>query len=286
MENKIERLRESIKSNPNLTEEFKCNLGTLTDTLVTVFPDYDYSNYEKFLSDLKINNSDSIDKYSSCDVNTSTISLNTSRIFEDRIDLQHLFLNDILRMGSGMQNANESLDGFCTGLTEVISSTMNSDESMKKLNALEGLCMSVFSKIVNPQVLLDSYMSGDIGGIVIELESKGIDKDDFTRLLDSFNKLKNYNLKENSGFAECETIMIGMFGKVIDSKLKDGSLSYEDIGSEYDDFSDMIIFGKSELASMYPHYDFSNMTGFEDVKNALDKAVINSEMSDEVQMSK
>ena len=50
MENKIERLRESIKFNPNLTEEFKCNLGTLTDTLVTVFPDYDYSNYERVLS--------------------------------------------------------------------------------------------------------------------------------------------------------------------------------------------------------------------------------------------
>lgn len=286
MENKIERLRESIKSNPNLTEEFKCNLGTLTDTLVTVFPDYDYSNYEKLLSNLKVENNDSIDMYTSCDVNTSTISLNTSKIFEDRIDLQHLFLNDILRMGSGMQNANESLDGFCTGLTEVISSTMNSDESMKKLNALEGLCMAIFSKIVNPQVLLDSYMNGDIGGIGIELESMGIGKDEFTSLLDSFNKLRNQNLKENSGFTECETIMIGMFGKVIDSRLKNGSLSYEDIGSEYDDFSDMIIFGKSELVSMYPHYDFSNLIGFEDVKNALDKAVINSEIVDEVQMAK
>ena len=60
MENKIERLRESIKSNSNLTEEFKCNLGTLTDTLVTVFPDYDYSNYERMLSSLSVHNDDSV----------------------------------------------------------------------------------------------------------------------------------------------------------------------------------------------------------------------------------
>ena len=52
MEKKIESLRNSIKSNPNLSEEFKCNLGTLTDTMVTVFPEYDYSNYEAVLSSL------------------------------------------------------------------------------------------------------------------------------------------------------------------------------------------------------------------------------------------
>ena len=56
MEKKIESLRNSIKQNPNLSEEFKCNLGTLTDTMVTVFPDYDYSNYERILSTLNVKN--------------------------------------------------------------------------------------------------------------------------------------------------------------------------------------------------------------------------------------
>ena len=284
MENKIERLRESIKSNPNLTEEFKCNLGTLTDTLVTVFPDYDYSNYERVLSSLSVHSDDSINGYSSYNSESNSIGLNTSKIFEDRIDLQHLFLNNILSIGSN--NQNKSLDGFNKGLTEVISSTMNNDESMKKLNVLESLSMSIFSKIITPQVLLDSYMNNDIGSLVVELEGMGIEKDEFDKLLECFNNMGNKEVPLNSSFADAEVLMVGMFSKKTDSRLKNGDISYEDISREYDDFGDFLIFSRSELVSMYPHHDFSNLTGFENVKTAIDSAVINSEMIEDVQMTK
>lgn len=282
MENKIERLRESIKSNPNLTEEFKCNLGTLTDTLVTVFPDYDYSNYEKVLSSLSVHNDDSIDGYSSYNSESNSIGLNTSRIFEDRIDLQHLFLNNILSIG--VNNNNQSLDGFYKGLTEVISSTINNDESMKKLNVLESLSMSIFSKIVTPQVLLHSYMNNDIGSLVVELEGMGIGKDEFDKLLECFNNMGSKDV--NSSFADAEVLMVSMFSKKTDSRLKNGTISYEDISREYDDFGDFLIFSRSELVSMYPHHDFSNLVGFENVKTMVDSAVINSEMIEDVQMTK
>ena len=282
MENKIERLRESIKSNPNLTEEFKCNLGTLTDTLVTVFPDYDYSNYERVLSSLSVHNDDSIDGYSSYNSETNSIVLNTSKIFEDRIDLQHLFLNNILSIGSN--NQNKSLDGFNKGLTEVISSTINNDESMKKLNVLESLSMSIFSKIVTPQVLLDSYMNNDIGSLVVELEGMGIGKDEFDKLLECLSNMGSKDV--NSSFADAEVLMVSMFSKKTDSRLKNGTISYEDISREYDDFGDFLIFSRSELVSMYTHHDFSNLVGFENVKTMVDSAVINSEMIEDVQMTK
>ena len=282
MENKIERLRESIKSNPNLTEEFKCNLGTLTDTLVTVFPDYDYSNYERVLSSLSVHTDESIDGYSSYNSEVNSIVLNTSKIFEDRIDLQHLFLNNILSIGSN--NQNKSLDGFNKGLTEVISSTINNDESMKKLNVLESLSMSIFSKIVTPQVLLDSYMNNDIGSLVVELEGMGIGKDEFDKLLECLSNMGSKYV--NSSFGDAEVLMVSMFSKKTDSRLKNGTISYEDISREYDDFGDFLIFSRSELVSMYPHHDFSNLVGFENVKTMVDSAVINSEMIEDVQMTK
>lgn len=286
METKIERLRASIKANPNLSEEFKCNLGTLTDTLVTVFPDYDYSNYERLLSSLSIHDVDSIDTYSSYDANSNSIGFNMSKIFEDRVDLQHLFLNNILHMGSCVENANASLQGYYKGLTEVISSTMNNDESMKKLNVLESIAISIFSKITGPDVLLDGYMNGDVGSVVVDLEALGIEKEEFTKLLDSFDKMSNSELAENSSFTDAEVIMINMFGKSVDTRLKNGTITYEDIRGEYDDFSDMLIFGRSELVSMYPHHDFSSVVGFENVKSALDNAVVNSEIIEDVQITK
>ena len=177
MEKKIESLRNSIKTNPNLSEEFKCNLGTLTDAMVTVFPNYDYSNYERILSSLNIKIDNGIDGYSSYNKDYNTLLFNTDKIFESRIDLQHLFLNNLVRMGSGVGDVNPVMDGFVVGLTEVISSTMNNDESMKKLNVLENIGMGIFSKIVSPNILLDAYMTGDVGSIILELEGFGVDKE-------------------------------------------------------------------------------------------------------------
>lgn len=271
MEKKIESLRNSIKENPNLSEEFKCNLGTLTDTMVTVFPNYDYSNYEKVLSTLSIKNDCSLESYSNYNKEENILSLNTAKVFEDRIDLQHLFLNNLIRIGSGISNVNPEFNGFITGLTEVISSTMNCDESMKKLNVLESIGIRLFSKIVIPEVLFNAYITGDIGSIIVELEGLGIEKEEFNKLLDSFNNL------DGNGFTNAECIMVNMFGKVVNTLLSSGAITEEEISSEYEDFSDMLIHSKSELISIYPHHDFSSLTGFENVKKTLDEVIVNTE---------
>lgn len=276
MEKKIESLRNSIKSNPNLSEEFKCNLGTLTDTMVTVFPEYDYSNYEEVLSSLNVKINDTTDGYARYNSETKTIEFNTSKIFEDRIDLQYLFLDNLVRIGSGVNEVKPELDGFITGLTEVIASTMNNDESMKKLNVLEALGMNIFSKIVGPETLLNAYMTGDMGSVVVELEGLGITNEEFNKLLDAFN-----NMSTPNGFTDAECIMTNMFSKVVDTKLKSGIITEEEINKEYGDFSDMLIYSKSELISMYPHQDFSNLTGFDNVKNTLEDAVVKTENKEE-----
>ena len=100
------------------------------------------------------------------------------------------------------------MEGFFKGLTENISTLMNSDDSMKKLNVLESLGINIFSKIVNPETLINCYMNGDVISIVIELESYGISSDDFSALLDKFNKMSNTVINENSAFTYAEVIMI------------------------------------------------------------------------------
>lgn len=276
MEKKIESLRNSIKSNPNLSEEFKCNLGTLTDTMVTVFPDYDYSNYEEVLGSLNLTIDNELNSYSNYNKETNTVKFNLKKVFDDRIDLQHLFLNNLIRMGSGVNEVNPELNGFVTGLTEVISSTINNDESMKKLNVLENIGMNIFSKIVSPETLLNAYITGDMGSVVVELEGLGITNEEFNKLLDAFN-----NMSTSNGFTDAECIMTNMFSKVVDTKLKSGIITEEEIKDEYDDFSDMLIYSKSELISMYPHQDFSNLTGFDNVKKTLEDAVIKTENKEE-----
>ena len=153
---------------------------------------------------------------------------------------------------------------------------MNNDESMKKLNVLENIGMNIFSKIVSPETLLNAYMTGDMGSVVVELEGLGITNEEFNKLLDAFN-----NMSTSNGFTDAECIMTNMFSKVVDTKLKSGIITEEEINEEYGDFSDMLIYSKSELISMYPHQDFSNLTGFDNVKKTLEDAVVKTENKEE-----
>lgn len=268
MEEKIEQLRNSIKSNTNLTEEFKCNLGTLSDTLVTVFPMYDYSNFSNILSKLNIKMNIDIPTYTKYDKDELTLYINTEKCFEDRIDLQHLFLNELLKISTNKYDNNPELNGYDTGLTEVISSTINNDESMKKLNVLENILMSILSKIISPDILLNSYMNNDYSSVILELESIGVERNEFTELVSAYNNSKD--------FSKAENIMINMFSKKIEKNIENGVITKEDINEEYSDFEAMLIYSNSELVSIYPHQDFSSVN-INNVKDTLDKAVVNIE---------
>lgn len=269
MEEKIEELRNSIKSNTNLTEEFKCNLGTLSDTLVTVFPMYDYSNFNKVLSTLNIKMNNELESYSNYNTNDNTLYINTDKCFIDRIDLQHLFLNELLKISTRKYENNPELNGFDIGLTEIISSTINNDESMKKQNVLGSTLMSIFSKIVSADTLLTSYMNNDYSGIVLELESIGVEKFEFDELIRAFNNA--------SDFAKAENIMTNMYSKKVEKSIENGVITKEDINYEYSNYEAMLIYSNSELSAMYPHHDFTMIKDLNTVKDTFDKVVVNTE---------
>ena len=271
----IDELRDKIKNNSNLSEEFKCNLGTLTDTIVTVLPEYDYSNLSNVLSNLDIVMDNELESYSKYDKNNNVIKLNINKIFNDRIDLQHLMLNELLLRSSTLDN--EALEGFNIGLTEAISSTMNTDESMVKLNPLEYTLTSLFSKVVDGKILMNNYFNGDISNIAFELESKGINNEDFVGLLSDFNKVRT----NDSSFVDAELLLIEMYQKKVGFELKNNNITYDDISNKFDDFSELLIQKRSELISIYPHYDFSNLNGFEKVNETLTNAVVKVEEKEE-----
>lgn len=267
----IDKLRESIKNNTNLSEEFKCNLANLTDTIVTIFPEYDYFKLDNMLKNLNFVLDNEIDTYSLYDKNSNIIKLNTDKIFEDRIDMQHLILDEILLRSSGIEN--DALEGFNIGITEAVSSTMNSDESMAKLNPLQYSLISLFSKIVDGKTIIDAYMNGDIANLAFELESFGVGNEEFVNLVTTFNKVNT----EDDSFVNAELMMIDMYNKKVNHELKNGLITYDDIGNKYEDFRNMLVFKRSDLICLYPHHDFSYLTCFESVQDHLDTAILNTE---------
>ncbi len=278
MEEKIEKLRNAIKGNPNLSDEFKRNVETLTDLIVTVFPEYDYSYMEGVLSTLILGTDNEMEGYSSYNRDTNTLSFNTDKIFDDMVDIQHLFLNELLKCST---STSLGYEGFKDGVTEAISTVMNEDGSLSKLNPLEHTLITAFSEIVDPSILISSYMNGTVVDVIAYLDTYGISKQEFDNLARAFNNLHN-GMENNTAFTDAEVQMIDMYKKVVGKKLENGSIGYEDISSRFDKFRNQMIFNRSELITLYPYHDFSNMSGFERVEKAFGEAIVSLENKEEI----
>ena len=271
---KIEVLREKIASNKNMNDAFKKNIVTLTDTLVTVFPDYDFETYD-FLSTLRIESDNNMDSYTNYNKDENLLKINIDRCFTDRIDIQHLFLTEMILISTDAYSKNENFNGVNRGMAEEIATIINPDESMKKLNPLSSTLVAAFSKVVDSSVLLSSYMNNDLSEIAFNLEAMGINTEQYMQFIGYLGLLDNEKYK--NVFSDCEKLLIDMYAKKIEYKLDNNLMSKEQLGEAFDDFSSMLITSRSELISLYPHHDFRNVNGLETVKSALQTSIINLE---------
>ena len=271
---KIEVLREKIASNKNMDDAFKKNIVTLTDTLVTVFPDYDFETYD-FLSTLRIESDNNMDSYTNYNKDENLLKINIDRCFTDRIDIQHLFLTEMILISTDAYSKSEDFNGFNRGMAEEISTIINPDESMKKLNHLSSTLVAAFSKVVDSSVLLSSYMNNDLSEIAFNLEAMGINTEQYMQFIGYLGLLDNEKYK--NVFSDCEKLLIDMYAKKIEYKLDNNLMSKEQLGEAFDDFSSMLITSRSELISLYPHHDFRNVNGLETVQSALQTSIINLE---------
>ena len=271
---KIEVLREKIASNKNMNDAFKKNIVTLTDTLVTVFPDYDFETYD-FLSTLRIESDNNMDSYTNYNKDENLLKINIDRCFTDRIDIQHLFLTEMILISTDAYSKSEDFNGFNRGMAEEIATIINPDESMKKLNPLSSTLVAAFSKVVDSSVLLSSYMNNDLSEIAFNLEAMGINTEQYMQFIGYLGLLDNEKYK--NVFSDCEKLLIDMYVKKTEYKLDNNLMSKEQLGEAFDDFSSMLITSRSELISLYPHHDFRNVNGLETVQSALQTSIINLE---------
>lgn len=271
---KIEVLREKIASNKNMDDAFKKNIVTLTDTLVTVFPDYDFETYD-FLSTLRIESDNNMDSYTNYNKDENLLKINIDRCFTDRIDIQHLFLTEMILISTDAYSKSEDFNGFNRGVAEEIATIINPDESMKKLNPLSSTLVAAFSKVVDPSVLLSAYMNNDLSEIAFNLEAMGINTEQYMQFIGYLGLLDNEKYK--NVFSDCEKLLIDMYTKKTEYKLDNNLMSKEQLGDAFDDFSSMLITSRSELISLYPHHDFRNVNGLETVQSALQTSIINLE---------
>lgn len=275
MEEQIKRLRDSLNNNSNLSEEFKWNIATLTDLLVTTLPKYDYSYFEELLSSIKISKSDRIVGYATYNKQNNELFIDPRKAFDDRIDVQHLFMKELLSIGTHKKDKPESLRGFYDGMSESMALLVLGDTGVKKQNVLEYHSISLLSKIVDPEVLIDAYMTDNISLILENLSSYGIADDEFRMLLQDINNISDDMVEENQNFATAQKRMMYMYATKLGTQIKDGTKKEDEIDESFDDLNNSIIHSREELLSVYSGYTFRGVEGLKfnhtHMKNVKDR---------------
>jgi hypothetical protein len=156
---------------------------------------------------------------------------------------------------------------FNSGIARMmISAVPIADTSRIKENPLMYEGVSLFSRIVSPETLQDSYMANNLGPIIVELEQYGISPEEFTALIE----------KIPTDFGGSELTMVDMYKRKINAQLTKGIITQEDADNALEDFDRALIRSNSDLIVAYP---FNNLNG-------SIKGPVKLEIVDEVQKSK
>ena len=256
MEEKINKLNDCIGSNPNLTDEAKENISYYFGKIVEKLSDYNYDNYGSILSTLSIVPDDTISGYSAIDIDTSTIRVNLSRMQEDMVDWENVVLIDLLSMGSKIT----SNEGLRRGIATNMVTNVIGDEGEKSLYPLENILTSLLGDAVGADVLLDANFNSGLEGISNYLSRVGVSEDEPKKLFQLYDELGT----SPTSFADAEGIIVDMFSRIAES----GIYTNEELDRRFYYLSGNIITGRKDL-EVFPHYDFSSLTGFEKVSAKL-----------------
>lgn len=270
IETKANSLRNKINQNKSLLGSLKSSLANITDALITTFPEYDYSYLEEKLSNLRIVRKDTFE-YAIYDNNSNILTINADKVFDDGIDITHLFLQKMLSIATHKEEKKEQFKQFNDGIGTSLAITVLGDEGYKKNNILEYLSISLLSKVVDAKVLIDSYMKDDISLIIENLSNYGISEDEFKMLLHDMTNLYDESIQNNQSFANIQRRISFMFKEKLCSEIESNHLSKEDIDQEFFDFSGHIVSSRAELISTYPGYNFNKITGLEWSKTTLEE---------------
>lgn len=254
MEEEMNKLTLAIEDNPNLSESFKGNLVVLANTVIATFPQYDYSYFKERLSNLKIVGDNALDTYTSYNVGSNTLTMNKTRMLEDNVDVQNVFLQNMLSICTHKEEMPGKLRGFNDGMSKTIATMIVGDEGHKSKNVLEAHAVGLLSKVIGGDELLDSYMKDDINIVLESLSKSGIEENSFTALMEDMSLISDKEQISSEHFIAAEKKIIDMFSLKMNNDAMNGKITLEELKEKCEDFGGLMFSSDLELYAVYPGY--------------------------------
>ena len=217
----------SLKTNPNLLEAAKQNIGPFVEAIREEHPG-DYSEFEEVLSTISIREKD-MDAHSEYDSKTNTLYMNVKNILEDGMDPDHLFYEKLLGVCTKKESFKEVFNNKPNGAEELFKgigrmitlSVPVPDRGRKQPNVLQYYLVSTLSKIVEPEILVSSYMNNNLIPIKGRLRELGVTPtkvgnseipvDPFSFFIKAMEDNANQRLQNNHSFGLAQEILLDMY---------------------------------------------------------------------------
>ena len=162
----LNEIKNSLNSNPNLTDDIKDCLMELISLFNSKFPDVKLANLNERLKTLKIIRGSRflIKKSSYYDPIDNEILINLVKI-DDSIDCKHVFMRELLNMitakdnftGFNKDNAYEALN---IGYTEILANYLVGNENESEYED-EIVATNMIAEVIGNDTLFNAYFNND-----------------------------------------------------------------------------------------------------------------------------
>lgn len=151
-----------------------------------------------------------------------------------------------------------ALKDFWNGVDcQIVDSLPNGDEGIQKYRMIEKLLVSIFSKIVDPGVIVNAYFDNKDVLIVRALREYGITEKEFMDFTHFIGEAKDPNTKEKESFADAQKLLLSMYRKKVETLVSRGEIRKDSVRAAITTFGTSLVAGKESLRSTFPFNDVS-----------------------------
>lgn len=173
-----------------------------------------------------------------------------------------------------------ALKDFWNGVDcNIVESLPNPDEGRQKYRMVEKLLVSMFSKVIDPDTIINAFLDNNDMLIIRALKEYGITEMEFMEFTRLIGEAKDPSTRENNSFADAQNLVLTMFRKKVETLVSREKLKKEAVRAAITTFSQStLIYGKGILINTFPFNNVSHLRlDKDDVESAVSGTIKKSE---------
>ncbi len=275
-----------------LLETYKDEIVPFLRALQEEHPGYDYNHFNSILSNIDMGNAELEEGFYTFSEEENTLIFDSKKMLDMGVRFSHILHQGLLDVCTQKYKVkDEGEQQFFKGINKMMVLALPSPESERmQTDVLQYTLLSSFSYIVEPDILVESFMKNSIGPVEVRLGELGIPSSFFGLFLDTLKDIDNPKIQDNRSYGDAQLQLLNMYETKMIQKLCTGELKpdkkvktwvYDEAKEEYveveideitkllNEFGATFIDGKGTFSAIYQQHNFNELRLNSDEKKKM-----------------